>query len=348
MVLLTGSGNDQNLIPKQAILGGGTLKSSQYSNKSSLESLVSGETSSLTSARCVSSREDISFESELFPRRESTALAEEKGAVSDGNSIVKSYCSSSFQPGDWELTKEVAPNEDCSVGNKDIANIVNAFDSSLKLNDKINGEEQSRMFSESREGVVFGVKEDHNEAVKRECRLADDGGGGREVGIQMNQPIDLQLIDVENGRKANMLTNKHPSASEGKEEMMQEAGHLGIQQTTQKNVELGDKEDTHTMEKKETPSVETKDGLQVPIGDSLECPTSDTSKLPVEDNNEIPMEVLGTDGKETPEESTEELLEKSGEVEENNDLAPLNYEQADSSDTEEDSTDIESEQVSCS
>ena len=367
MVLSTESRNDPNLIPKQAILGGGSLRP-QNSNKSSLESLISGETSSLTSVRCVSSREDVSLD-ELSPRREIPLHADKKGAGSDGTSHTETYHDPRIQNDNRGLMLEAVENGEDLKTIKAINDIATAFDSSLKLDDKVSDGEEREISTENGGDAVFEMKEGEKQAVARECRLDDKGGNEEDMEVKMKEQLERHLLesvkaegkeevieemkkdgtgitceernevliekDLQNMKKDDLLNEKATNASEEKD-VGQDVKQFETQQITEEDHQRNTEEDTQKMQGKAMPIMEIGGGLDTGIDDRQEAPMSDT--------NEVKMEDIRTGAKERTKELTQELGGSTDEVAGENSGEGINNENADSCD--EGSTDVDSEQVS--
>ena len=368
MVLSTESRNDPNLIPKQAILGGGSLRP-QNSNKSSLESLISGETSSLTSVRCVSSREDVSLD-ELSPRREIPLHADKKGAESDGISHTETYHDPRIQGDNRGLILEAVENGEDLKTTKAINNIATAFDSSLKLDDKVSDGEEREISTENGEDAVFETKEGEKQAVAQECRLDDKGGNEEDMEVKMKEQLERHLLesvkaegkeevieemkkdgtgttceernevliekDLQNMKKDDLLNEKATNASEEKD-VGQDVKQFDTQQIIEEDHQRNT-EDAQKMQGKAMPIMEIGGGLDTGIDDRQEAPMSGT--------NEVKMEDIRTGAKERTKELTQELGGSTDEVAGENSGEGINNENADSCD--EGSTDVDSEQVSCS
>lgn len=321
-----------------------------------MESLVSGESSSLASARCVSSREDVSFD-ELSPQRENHLHAGRKGVGYDGISHTETYHDPSVQSDNKGLVLETVEKEEDVNTIKDIAT---AFDSSLKLNDKVNDGGERRISSENGKEAVLETKEGEKLSFTEECRLNDKGGNEEDMVVEMKERLEDHLLenaeaksnedvikemkgdgtgviseerngfviqkDLQSIKKEDLLTEKTTNASE-------EKGIKITEEIRQRNTE----EDTQKLQGNAMPIVE--------IGVDLETRIDDRQEGPMSGTDEVKMEDIRVDAEERTEGLAQELRGKTDELAEENNDDDIDNEHEDSCD--EDSTDDDSEQVSC-
>jgi len=345
---IPGDGDNSSLPPKQMILGGGALKS-QSSNKSSLESLVSGETGSLASTRCISSREDVSFD-EVHSKRESHLHGEERASSSDGNSAMRSCSNSGVQPEDTTSAIEAAKIGEDSVSTKGISALADSFSTGLKLNDEAKSREEGGAEAESK-------KEDMHEATdeKKKTRLDED------VELKRKQQMEDQLIVTVNAGSMEVV-GQDVAEKVGKEDVLG-TSVKGNEDVAQKdtNIEIENasvEEQTSKVQGREEVTHEAKqlEVLQVPEGDHQAKRDSGVPIVALLDHHDTGIEEVSKEGSEKgimgisedvnmkkSEEATQEL---EGEVEdtvESNDSS-MNTDQTESYDTGEDVADIESEE----
>ena len=350
MLLSTDNGGNSGLPPKQGILGGGALKS-QSSNKSSLESLVSGETGSLASTRCISSREDVSLD-EVPPKRENHLRGEGKASSSDANSAMRSCSNSSVQQEGTTSTTEAAKIEEDSLSTKGISILVDSFSASLQLSDEVKNGEERRTETEGSREKIHEVTDE-----KKTSRLNED------FEPKMKQQTEDQVIQNVNSGSVEVVGQDVAEKLE-KEDMLATSVE-GSEDVTQKDSNSIEMESVSVEEQAAIVQIraevghETKqlDFQQMPEGDHQEKRDIGVPIVTTIDHHDAAVEEVPKDGSEEDmvgiseeinmkngEKATQDL---QGEVEgavESNDTS-MNTEQTESDDTGEDGADIESEEV---